>query len=183
VRILGASLLALSCAAPLDAPSAYTGERFLCAPEHAAEWDAHVSACSAQYRTDRSCPGVTSIRGELNGEIFVADSRVSIASYEYDPTKPTSLGYTRFDGASPYFKFGWSTEGLTMETTPPLCPAAGTSLFEMAARGSSNLQRMNFDSCEFTRSTSGLYLAYRARFTVGGFVEGCAQLTADPLHL
>jgi hypothetical protein len=185
VRCLSASLLAVGCADPLEAPSAYTGERFLCGSESAAEWNALVSTCVEQNRTERSCRGVTSVRGEHNGESFVADSRLSRAAYQYDAMQPTTLGRTEFAGESPYFKFIWSTEGLKMDRTPGTslnCLNASTSLFNMEVRGSSNLLRMNFRSCEFAESAGSLDLGFSATFAAGGFLDGCVHMTPAPTH-
>jgi hypothetical protein len=171
VRCIGASLLVLSCGAPLDAPSAYTSERFLCAPEHTAEWNALVSACNERSGRDRSCPGVASFRGETDGEAFVTDEPLVDASYEYDATTPTSVVNLRLNGRSPYFGLNLSVDRVTVETTPgspSRCVAGSSALFGLEVRGSSTVRRVNFRTCEFTSSPSGVDVAFSGTFVVGG---------------
>ena len=182
VCCIGAALLVLGCAAPLEAPSAYTNERFLCAPQHAAEWDALVSACNERYASDRSCPGVASLRGEADGQAFVTDEPLIDAEYEYDATKPTSVGTLALTGRSPYFAFRLSADGLTVETTPgspSRCVSGSTALFGLEVRGTSALRRTNFRTCEVTPSASGLDVAFSGTFVVGGFLDGCVHFPPE----
>jgi hypothetical protein len=182
VCFIGASLLVLGCGAPLEAPSAYASERFLCAPEHAAEWDALVSACNERYGSDRSCPGVASLRGEADGQAFVTDEPLFAAAYEYDATKPTSVGTLSLNGRSPYFRFHFSADGLTVETTPgspSRCVPGSSGLFGLEVRGTSALRRTNFHSCEVIPSASGIDVAFSGTFLVGGFIDGCVHFPPE----
>ena len=185
VCFIGASLLASGCAAPLEAPSAYASEQFLCGSEHAAEWDALVSACNEHNGAARACAGVVSLRGEIDGETFVANSLLPIAVIAYDESKPALAGELLLDGQSSYFKFRVSAEALFEETTsgsPGPCGSGSTNLFGMEVRGSSNLQRMNFNHCELASRPSGLYLSFSASFTKGGFLDGCTQVPHSVPH-
>jgi hypothetical protein len=178
---MGASLLVLGCGAPLDAPSAYASERFLCAAEHAAEWDARVSACDESYSSDRSCPGVASLRGEIGGETFVTDEPLVRAVFEYDATAPTSAGNLSLRGRSPYFVFNLSAD-VAVETTPgspPRCLPGSSGLFGLEVRGSSALRRTNFTTCEMISSDRGKDVTFSATFVVGGSLEGCAHFPPE----
>jgi hypothetical protein len=95
------------CAAPLEAPSAYGEERYLCGQEHASEFDAWASACTEVYNASRSCLGVASMKGVSAGEPFAVDSNL-VASYVPSDTPFMGLEYISADGASPYFGFSLS---------------------------------------------------------------------------
>ena len=179
---MGASLLVWGCGAPLEAPSAYASERFLCAPERAAEWDALASACNERYASDRSCPGVASARGEIGGEAFVTDEPLVRAVFEYDPTKPTWAGTLSLRGQSPYFVFNLSAD-VAVETTPgspARCAPGSSGLFGLEVRGSSALRRTNFTGCEIIPSDRGIDVTFSATFAVGGgSLEGCAHFPPE----
>ena len=124
---------------------------------------------------------MASLKGELNAEAFVTDSPVSNVFYDYDETKPTSVQEVRFKGQAPYFRFNFSTGQLTNETmpgAPAKCVTVGGNLFALEVRGSSAQHPMNFSRCDFASSASGFHFAFSARFTTGGFIEGCAQFPA-----
>ena len=104
---LGLLLLA-SCASPLDAPSAFTGERFLCEEKDASEWAARIQDCRASFALDGSCPGLISFRGVLDSQSVVVDSPVTRLTVT-DTLRPGGI-ITRdlfLSGLSPYFRFSF----------------------------------------------------------------------------
>src|SRR5690349_13405905 len=89
-----------ACASPLDAPSAYIGERFLCTPENAAEFQALSSMCRETYLLDGSCAGFASMKGQLGGQPFVVDGPLVDAFYVYDAAHPTTVSGVTARGSS-----------------------------------------------------------------------------------
>lgn len=155
------------CADPLEAPSAFQEERFLCGPEHAAEFDAWATAC----RDDPACPGVGSIKGEFGGQPFVADTTLFNTYYVLDSTVLADVGA---QGTSPYFEFRISLEMLTREIVDGAerC-LANSSLFGIEVRGSSGLQALNLKTCQFEPRLDGLYLAFTASLPRASFLATC----------
>jgi hypothetical protein len=179
-RILAATVL-VGCAAPLEAPSAYVGERFLCRPEHAVEFDALVDDCRRADLRDGSCDGVASLKVDLTTQHAIIDSQLQIADYSPDPRDPImrSLGG---EGKSPYFNFhlslGITTDSLSAggETSPALeaCrrPPVGSSTIGFDVRGASDTLAFNMTSCEVS-DADGLRLTYGGDIVRGGTLEVC----------
>src|SRR5688500_13881476 len=131
IRLKSALFISVvGCAAPLEAPSAYTGERFLCGEEHAAEFAALSSTCRDAYLSDGSCEGFASLKGEFDAQPFVVDTPLFQSFYEFDETRPLTPLTATARGRSPYFTFRLSLEGLTNQTTESgtVCQAAGAKL-------------------------------------------------------
>jgi hypothetical protein len=169
------------CATPLEAPSAYSSERFLCGPEHAAAFAALSSACRETYLRDGSCEGFASLKGEIDGQPFVVDGPLFETSYESDETRPrTPLGVNA-RGSTPYFAFRISISDLARTITTEsgtVLPATGSGLFGIEVRGSSNLQTMHVNSCEIEPLPDGIYVAWSANFARGGTIDVCSYLIA-----
>ena len=170
-------LLALGCVEPLEAPSAYASESFLCGAERAAEWNAFVADCNERHRIDGSCPGVVSFRGDLEGEPFVASSRVFVASISYNLADPTVVREISCDGYSPYFKFRISSEAFRDPPSGPpgVCSSTSVNLFGLEVRGSSAIERMTFQTCEFASTAGGIRFSFSGRFARSGFLDACAH--------
>jgi hypothetical protein len=170
------------CATPLEAPSAYTGERFLCGPEHAAEFAALSSACREAYLLDASCEGFASLRGEFEAQPFVVDTTLAQSFYEFDETLPTTPLSVNARGHSPYFTFRLSIDGLTEETgeSGAVCQAPGAKLIGVEVRGSSSQKTLSLKTCEIERLPDGIYFAVSATFVrEAGSLDMCAYLTEN----
>jgi hypothetical protein len=181
IGLLGTSLISLAgCASPLEAPSAYASERFLCEPQDSAEFDAQVSGCRESQLRDGSCVGFVSMKGNLDGQFFVTDAPLFEARYEYDETKPNVVRSVMIRARSPYFTFRFSTENLTKETTESgtVCRTIGANLFNLEARGSSYNETLVFKDCELGPRADGFYFSFAANVVAGGNVDACTYLIA-----
>lgn len=95
------------CAVPVENSAAYDSERFLCAAEHSGEWQAEVDRCRAGYELDKSCGGVISFSGRLEGELLTVDA--ALGANEFLDLVNADGSEVRQDiklyGRSPYFLF------------------------------------------------------------------------------
>jgi hypothetical protein len=168
------------CATPLEAPSAYTDERYLCEPQDSAEFDAQVFACRETRLRDGSCAGFMSMQGEIGGQHFVVDSPMYESFYAYDENKPHPLETLTARARGPYFNFRMTSEKLSRVTTEggTVCQISGANLFTLEVRGSSNNQALIVKQCEFERRADGLFYSFSARIALGGSLDACAYLLA-----
>jgi hypothetical protein len=95
------------CSSAVDNPSVYETEQFLCATEHAARWQAELERCRGEFESSRSCGGLVSFSGKLQGEPVTVDSRLTTSAFE---DRLGSDGVRRrnelkLNGLSPYFGF------------------------------------------------------------------------------
>jgi hypothetical protein len=108
-RLLAGCLLlpgAASCFNAVDAPSAYDGEHDLCSDEFAEEYADRVEACRKRWRKDKSCGGVVSFSGTLQGVEVVVDAELE--GTEIRDIQIDGVNYRdrlRLAGMSPYFEF------------------------------------------------------------------------------
>jgi len=167
------------CATPLEAPSAYAGERFLCGSEHAAEFQELSAACREAYLGDRSCEGYASLKGESDGQPFVVDAPLFGTYYAFGATGPAYALTVSADGLSPYFSFRLQLYGLTREVTESgviVCQTVEARLFGIEVRGASDQQAMNLNTCEIERLMDGVYVSFSARLARGGNIDACAYV-------
>lgn len=117
VRSTGDALFAVagafalvSCALPVDSPQAYATEQNLCAAEQAEEWRAQVERCRQKYQLTKSCGGVISFSGRLEGEAVTVDSALS--GTQFADLIESDGSELRVDidlhGRSPYFAFNFT---------------------------------------------------------------------------
>lgn len=94
-------LLLAACAEPLDAPSAYDDQVYVCGEDAAAARDAQSGAC----REDEDCAGWVSLRGTLQDQPVTVGSVVR--SVSLDASNVPDVGFVRdsveLSAASPYF--------------------------------------------------------------------------------
>jgi|GEM_PF-4595801 len=106
--ILGLALLGASaCIDPMEAPSAYTTDVVaLCKPENQSLWEQNIESCQEAFDTDRSCGGVFSFDGQIQGRPVTVGSRVrsSVSVLDKDAGAPL-LDEVATDGSGPYFNF------------------------------------------------------------------------------
>jgi hypothetical protein len=94
----------LQCVEPLEAPSAYAEQRYLCTEEYAGERAALIERCREAFLRDRSCAGVVSFRGNLQSVPVVVESLAETGAFAHlDSGVP---GFRIFvTGRSPYFVY------------------------------------------------------------------------------
>jgi hypothetical protein len=96
------------CAMPVENPSVYEAQRFLCAEEHAGALQDAIEDCRDDFERDESCAGVLSFTGQLEGEPITVESR--LASSEVLDLRSDGEGSEireelKLSGSSPYFHF------------------------------------------------------------------------------
>jgi hypothetical protein len=94
-------LLLAACAEPLDAPSAYDDQVYVCGESAAAARDAQSETC----RRTHDCAGWVSLRGTLQGQPVTVGS--PLRRVTLDATSVPDVGFVRdsveLSAASPYF--------------------------------------------------------------------------------
>lgn len=116
-RSIAPLLLLVGCSDPVDAPSAYTDEAFLCGEAATAERDARTAAC----RQDDQCRGWLSFRGDLQQQRVSVDSPLLLATLEVARFADVGLVRTaiKLHGESPYFALRWVIDDLpAFQETP-----------------------------------------------------------------
>jgi hypothetical protein len=96
----------LQCVEPLDAPSAYAEQRYLCTEAYASERAAVVERCREAYLRDRSCGGLVNFIGNIQSIPLVVESLASSASFEYRVSDTGVLELNMHaEGRTPYFEY------------------------------------------------------------------------------
>jgi hypothetical protein len=110
LRLAGVALSLIGCVEPLEAPSAYESQRYLCSDEYAAEWQDLVDQCHEDYLRDRSCAGVASFEGTLQSKPVTVESRLTWDQFGTLRRLDDSLvrDGVKMVGQSPYFEFRWN---------------------------------------------------------------------------
>jgi hypothetical protein len=110
-----AAVLAFTgCSAAVENPPAYSSERNLCAAKHASAWDAKIARCRAAYDRDKSCGGLMSFAGRLEGEQITVSSELGATEFadRIDADGSTVRVEVKLYGRSPYFAFDFEWRGL-----------------------------------------------------------------------
>jgi hypothetical protein len=172
------------CAAPLDAPSAYIDEQFLCGEEHTAEFDALVANCRNGNLAGGKCAGVGSVAIDLPTQQAIIDSEFDIATYEPDPRDPVMRSMS-IRGVSPYFVFRLSlgvttpslSAGGTTAKSDEHCvrPAVGSATVGLEVRGSSDTLAFRLSSCTIN-ARDGLRVTYSGDLVRGGTMKACVYI-------
>jgi hypothetical protein len=111
------------CVAPLEAPSAFDDQQYLCDPGHADAWRARIESCRDAFAADGSCLGVISLRGILDNENVVMDSPVTRLVITDTPNRDGVVVRDYFvSGRAPYFDFSLDLTGFAV---PPAHSANG----------------------------------------------------------
>lgn len=180
-----------ACVAPLEAPSAFEDQQYLCDPGHADTWRARIESCRAAFVADGSCLGVISLRGILDNQNVVMDSPVTRLAITDSPNRDgTVVRDYFFRGSAPYFDFSMdltgfavppahSTNGLIIATAT--CdPAPGTDLvcfngvLNIEVRGGTELLRLQTLVRNIRVETVyELELNFASDLARGGNVSGC----------
>jgi hypothetical protein len=109
----GAFML-VACALPVENPPAYDAELNLCAADQADAWRSRVERCRDAYERDKSCGGVMSFAGRLEGEQITVDSELHAT--EFSDQINADGSELRVDvklyGRSPYFAFSFEWRGV-----------------------------------------------------------------------
>src|SRR5688572_30101858 len=110
-------LLFWACSGPVDPPSAYEDEVFLCGAEMGAERETRTDDC----RRTSDCRGWVSLQGVLQEQPVTVDA--SLLDAELDILNTPGVGLARdaikLYGDSPYFRLRWVLSNFpALEATP-----------------------------------------------------------------
>lgn len=187
VGIAFALICLAGCVAPLSAPSAFTGEQYLCDPDHLSEFDALMEECRQDRLRDQSCSGYMSFRATIDKQPVVVDAPVFLANYvDYTNAVNGVSGRDLFWYAfSPYF--GVSLDlNLTRDPDTNLLSDAydgvNRDILNLEARGGNYLAILNLAVRTLQFQTADeLRLAFSANLSRGGTIEGCFDVLPVPL--
>lgn len=183
----------IGCADPIDAPSAFSGERYVCGPEHVAEFDALMEECRTLRQTS-VCRGVLSLRGSIDAQDVTVDAHVtSLSVSDWPGGDPEFARAISVLAGSPYFNIKLDMNYLAV---PPrasisgelpencaLTPTSSTTcmLLNLEARGGNYLvgmihvvRTMELETAEEVRTS------FSADLARGGHLEGCFQVILAP---
>lgn len=184
------ALLAVGCGDPLDAPSAYEDQVFLCEASASEERAARTATC----RLATGCAGWVSFRGVLQDQLVTVGSPLLAA--ELSVVEAPSLGPVREEirlrAESPYFRLRWAFSEL-----PPLDATPGELDYRVGvAKGQDSVRsslRLNGGgaSAELTARAGVLQTSWDEKeqsgraeldFGAGNQIEGCffARVTPEP---
>jgi hypothetical protein len=193
--IVAACSAAAGCAAPLDAPPAFSDERYLCGPEHAAEFEALVEECRA-LRESSVCAGVLSLQGNIDSEDVTLDTRLESATFSVYGGDPSVSADLWLVAPAPYFSI---TLGLLYLAAPPLSSLSGQlpdqcltlarpvtatcMLVNVEARGGNYLSGvLNMYRTVELETPSEKRISFSADLVRGGHIDAClhAFVAAPP---
>jgi hypothetical protein len=178
---------AAHCADPVDAPPAFSGERYLCGPEHAAEFEALVEDCRTLRQTS-VCGGVLSLRGNIDSEDVTLDGHLgSVEFSSVAGVDPSVSGGLVLRAPAPYFDL---TLNLRYLAVPPLTSLSGllpascaTSpsdatetclIVNLEARGGNYLSStVNVYRTVELETASERRMSFTGDLVRGGSVDGC----------
>jgi hypothetical protein len=172
------------CATPIDAPSAYADQQFLCGAEKAAEFDHQVERCREASLRDGSCSGIVSLNGVLDTYQVVIDATVTQATYSEKTGKSDGSGgelsETRVLGHAPYFSFTLSV--LSRPLDPGIQEAPGVcrdlrGFLAIEARGGNDNMPMYYSTCDLKlRTPQEIWMVFSADVRLRGNLEGCFHI-------
>ena len=171
----------VGCETPIDAPSAYTGEQFLCGDEQAAEFDGRVAQCREANLRDKSCAGFVSLKGDIDSRHVVVDSTVFDSTYlgnGWVTSDGAILWQLNFKASSPYFAFRMTVSGMPLDEGTRELPGAcrdNQGFLYVEVRGGSDLFPMYFSSCDLKLRTpeEEMRVAFSASLGGRGSATGC----------
>jgi len=166
------------CAAPLEAPSAFESERFLCGEENRAEFEALLDACHADHSANASgCQGVLSMRGDIDSQAVVLDASVSRINYGINHvlgTIPTRF-VVYFE--APYFTGRLDMQPESTEEGPVAGGLSSSTYLNLEARGGNYLSSVEQPSYAFELQTlDEVRGSLSGELGRGGFIETCFHL-------
>jgi hypothetical protein len=178
------------CAQPIEAPSAFDGEHYLCDPENVTEFDALLENCRG---LSDPCAGYMSVRGLIDSQLVIVDGPVSRATYiDLRPGAPEVGRALTLTTSAPYFelqfelrRFGIPPErsmsgpvcGLNAEAACDLTGPEGmsaTHFLNLVARGGNLFSVVTSQVREIQLETADeIRFAITADLARGGHVEAC----------
>ncbi len=182
-----------ACLSPLDAPSAFSDQVYLCGAENAALEDAALAQCRD---TDAQCEGVVSFRGTVDAQPVTVGSPITHSGItDVGRADGTTSREIFVFGLAPYFTFSFDLPGFE---APPGHTASGLfvpvegvcstmtnqtpcehPVLNLEARGGTYLSIINGLVRDIQIETADdLQVYFTGELARGGNVEGCFHLLA-----
>lgn len=174
------------CASPVEAPSAFGAERYVCGAENAAEFEALLEECRTPGQSE-VCNGVLSLRGTIDSEEVVLDTWVKSAIPADWPGEPGIARTLEVLAASPYFNIKLDVFYLAVPPLPspsgqlpmncatePELLFAPCMIINLTARGGNYFSGVeNVVRTIELESTSEMRASFAGDLARGGHLEGC----------
>jgi hypothetical protein len=166
------------CAAPIDAPSAFSEEQYLCNADRIDEFNARVEVCRRVRASGGACGGYLSFQGIVDSQPVVVDSAIS----RVDSQTQTTAGVVRNGlilwSSSPYFDFRFSLVDKIMPGS--LIPVSGTDsnvdIMNLEARGGNYFVNWTNETRDVLLLTSDeLRFTFSTDLQRGGHLDGCVD--------
>ena len=172
-----AAAVSTGCGSPLDAPSAFASERYLCGPEQQAELDALVEACRQGDLRDGACFGVESFQGVLDGQPVVVDAPIVEFTYSDGARDGGMARNVSMKALAPYFGATLSLVFM-LDAQTGLMTNAGLAgvpeYFNLEARGGNYLVTLQSATREIQSQTADEVRAkVSASISRGGSLDFC----------
>ena len=177
-----ASLLAIlvgvsGCTEPIDAPSAFSDEHYLCDAEHLADFDAQVATC----RKAGSCLGYLSFRGLVDSQVVVVDAPVTLVKTIRKPELNASIANGMVIGAaSPYFGVRMTFHDLVVPGVGAASngvEGSGYDAITLEARGGNSSSNWNNSARTIQLfTTEEDRFSFSADLAKNGHLEGCLDI-------
>ena len=180
-----------ACVAPLEAPSAFDDQQYLCGPENAPALEARLAECRATYD---QCRGVISFRGVVDNQPVKVGSLITIVgTTDIQRVDGTTSRAFLIHGRAPYFTFSFdlpqfdAPPGHTKSGVyiPDLTNCLGTgnglgcerAVLNLEVRGGTYLSSLDSLNRDIQIETSDeLRVGLTGHLLRGGSVEACFAL-------
>jgi hypothetical protein len=169
-----------ACASPIDAPSAYEGEQYLCDDSHAALWSAEVEACRSAHADDGSCAAAMSFRGVIDKQAVVMSMRASMGTIIDDiDSAGAPIRGVRVVGPTPYFRCSLTYSFVRRGQSG--VPVSNTSNLNLEARGGNYLVGLvEKEHAILVDTDEEFAFTTKSDLARGGYFEGCFHLFLSP---
>jgi hypothetical protein len=168
------------CASPIDAPSAYEGQQYLCDEAHAASWDARVEACRSAHAVDGSCAAAVSFRGNIDHHDVVGSMQADVGTFIGDvDSSGVPIRMLHVAGPTPYFRLA-ITYGFFLRGQPGR-PAGNISNMNLEARGGNYLVGLiEKEHAILVDTDEEFAFSVASNLSRGGSFDGCLHLFLSP---
>ncbi len=176
-------LCAVGCSAPLDAPSALGGERFLCSEERQGDFNFELARCRAARDEDASaCFGILSLQGTIESQFVVLDAPISLVQYG-----PQHLAGIEDLNLLIYSEGPFFAVRLDLTSWEPAKDAVAqggltpSTYLNLEARGGNFLSNLNNEVYDVELQTAEeIRASVSADLNRNGSIEGCFHLFLPP---
>jgi hypothetical protein len=167
------------CAEPIDAPSAFTEEQFLCDAEHIDAFNALVAACRDTRAQSGSCAGYLSFRGTVDSQPVVLDSVVTKVDNQFPVFQGVRQNGLIVWSSAPYFDIRFSLVDRIKPGSLQLAAAGESNVdfVDIVARGGNYLTNWSNETRTIEIATEEeLRFTFSTDLSRGGHLDGCLDI-------